>query len=205
LGWHYKVVPVNIGKGEQLRPEFLEISPNNKIPAIVDDDSVHGPIAIFESGAILTYLAEKSGRFLAPQGPARYAALEWLHWQTANLGPVLGQLGFFAVRSEEKAPLAIQRFTEEAGRLLTVMERRLHVHPYLAGEVYSIADISAYPWTLAATTFLGEALSAELARKPAVHRWLESLDARPAVARGMDFMSQVPKEAFVKPSSTVTP
>jgi GSH-dependent disulfide-bond oxidoreductase len=136
---------VNIGKDEQFAPDFLKISPNNKIPAIVDDAGLDGPLAIFESGAILTYLAEKSGRFLAPSGPARYKALEWLHWQIGGLGPMLGQLGFFAVRSPEKAPLAIDRFTTEAERLLGVMERRLAEAPYLAGEDYTIADMACYP------------------------------------------------------------
>lgn len=101
-GLPYTVVPVNIGKDEQFDPDFLKVSPNNKIPAIVDDEAEGGPLSVFESGAILTYLAEKTGRFLAPSGPARYKALEWLHWQIGGLGPMLGQLGFFAVRSDQR-------------------------------------------------------------------------------------------------------
>jgi len=185
LGLPYEVHPVDIGKDEQFSPQFLKISPNNKIPAIVDDSAEGGPLAIFESAAILIYLAEKSGKFLAPSGPARYKALEWLSWQIGGLGPMLGQLGFFGVRSKEKSPLAIQRFTEEADRLLGVMDKRLAEVPYLAGDEYTIADIATYPWTVAATTFLGEVLAESLATKPALHRWLERVGSRPAVVRGM--------------------
>jgi GSH-dependent disulfide-bond oxidoreductase len=187
VGLPYEVRSVDIGKDEQFAPDFLRISPNNKIPAIVDDDAGGNgePLAVFESGAILTYLAEKTGRFLAPSGPDRYKALEWLHWQIGGLGPMLGQLGFFAVRSDEKVPPAILRFTEEADRLLGVMERRLAHSPYLAGGDYTIADIAAYPWTVAAATFLKEALAESLAGKPSVHKWLERVGERPAVRRGM--------------------
>ncbi|KMO31945.1 glutathione S-transferase [Methylobacterium variabile] len=188
-GLPYSVVPVNIGKDEQFAPEFLRVSPNNKIPAIVDDGAEGGPLSVFESGAILTYLAEKTGRFLAPSGPARYKALEWLHWQVGGLGPMLGQLGFFAVRSDEKAPLAIKRFTDEADRLLRVMDKRLGEGPYLAGADYSIADIACYAWTLATTTFLQEPLEDTLGAVPKVHAWLELVGERPAVKRGM----QVPR------------
>jgi GSH-dependent disulfide-bond oxidoreductase len=190
LGWKYEVHPVNIGKNEQFSPEFLAISPNNKIPAIVvddgDGDGDGERLTIFESGAILTYLAEKSGRFLAPAGPARFKALEWLHWQIGGLGPMLGQLGFFAKRSEEKAPLAIKRFTDEADRLLTVMDRRLTETEYLGGPDYTIADIASYPWTYAATTFLKDVLAESLSSKPAVHRWLGAVGNRPAVQHGME-------------------
>jgi len=185
LGLPYQVHPVNIGKNEQFAPDFLAIAPNNKIPAIVDDGAEGGPLSIFESGAILTYLAEKSGRFLAPSGPARYKALEWLHWQVGGQGPMLGQLGFFAIRSDEKAPLAIKRFTEEADRLLGVLDRRLVEAPYLAGDDYSIADIAVYPWMVAATTFLKDVLAESLATKPGIQRWLKSVGDRPAVQRGM--------------------
>ena len=186
LGLPYGVHPVNIGVDEQFKPEFLRISPNNKIPAIVDEDAEGGPLSVFESGAILTYLAEKTGRLLARSGPARYHALEWLNWQMGGLGPMLGQLGFFAVRSPEKAPLAIDRFTVEAGRLLGVMDKRLGSAAYLGGDEYSIADIAAYPWTLAATTFLGEALKQELEGKAALRAWLGRVGDRPAVKRGME-------------------
>ena len=186
LGWPYEVRTVDLGKNEQHAPDFMKISPNNKIPAIVDHDAEGGPLAIFESGAILTYLAEKSGRFLAASGPERYKALEWLHWQIGSLGPMLGQLGYFARRAEEKTPAAIARFTEEGERLLGVMERRLRESAYLGGEAYSIADIAAYPWTLAATTFLQEPLAQALQDKEAIRRWLQMVGDRPAVQRGMN-------------------
>jgi GST-like protein len=176
---------VNIGRDEQFDPKFLAISPNNKIPAIVDSDGPGGPLSLFESGAILTYLAEKTGRFLAPNGAARYKALEWLYWQVGGLGPMFGQLGFFAVRSTEKAPLAIQRFSDEAERLLGVMELRLSESAYLAGDDYSIADIASYPWALAATTYLAPALGEVVKEKPEFQRWLKNVGARPAVQRGM--------------------
>ncbi|MGU3468722.1 glutathione S-transferase family protein [Methylobacterium sp. C33D] len=181
----YTVVTMNIGKGEQFKPDFLKVSPNNKIPAIVDDEAAGGPLSVFESGAILTYLAEKTGRFLAPSGPARYKALEWLHWQVGGLGPMLGQLGYFAVRADEKAPLAIKRFTDEADRLLRVMNARLGEGPYLAGADYSIADIACYAWTLLATSLLKEPLEDTLGTVPNVHAWLDRVGERPAVQRGM--------------------
>jgi GST-like protein len=185
LGAPYSVHPVNIGKDEQFDPKFLAIAPNNKIPAIVDPDAPGGPLTIFESGAILIYLAEKSGRLLAPSGTQRVKALEWLFWQVGGWGPMLGQLGFFAVRSQEKAPLAIRRFTEEAERLIGVIERRLSEAPYLAGDEYSIADIACYPWALATTTFLGAVLNERIAEAPEYMRWLKAVGERPAVQRGM--------------------
>jgi GSH-dependent disulfide-bond oxidoreductase len=184
LGWQYEAKPINIGKDEQFAPDFLKVSPNNKIPAIVDHDAKGGPLSIFESGAILTYLAEKSGQFLAPSGPARFKALEWLHWQIGGLGPILGQLGYFANRAPEKVPHAIERFSEEGARLLRVMNRRLEEAEYL-GDDYSIADIACYPWMVAATTMLKEPLGDALAKAPALHAWMERVGARPAVQRGM--------------------
>ena len=193
IGEPYEIHPIDIGKNEQFGTSFLAIAPNNKIPAITDDRVVDpatgAPLSIFESGAILIYLAGTSGRFLAPSGPARFKALEWLHWQIGGLGPMLGQLNFFAVRSKEKAPLAIERFTREADRLLGVMERRLSDVPYLAGDDYSIADIACYAWTLTAPTVLQEPLGESLRSKPALHRWLKTVGGRPAVVRGM----QVPR------------
>lgn len=185
LGLAYEVHFVDITKHEQFEPEFLAISPNNKIPALVDYSAEDGPLSIFESGAILTYLADKYGGFLAPHGHARWKAMEWLHWQIGNLGPMLGQLGFFAVRSKEKAPLAIQRFTEEVGRLLGVLDRRLGEERYLAGDSYTIADIAAYPWMVGATTVQKDVLADHLADKPGIARWMAELGERPAVQRGM--------------------
>ena len=186
IGMPYVVEPVNLDRNEQFAPDYLKISPNNKIPAIVDDAADGGPMAIFESGAILTYLAEKSGRLLAASGPARYRSMEWLHWSIGGLGPMLGQLMFFAVRSDEKSLLAITRFTDEVDRLLAVMEARLAETLFFGGDDYSIADIAAYPWALTATTALSSVLTDSLSSKPALHRWLKTVGDRPAVVRGMN-------------------
>lgn len=185
LGIPYQVNVVNISNGEQFEPKFLKVSPNNKIPAIVDE-AANG-LTVFESGAILTYLAEKYGQFLPASGEARYKTLEWLHWQIGGVGPMFGQLGYFTVYAKEKIPQAIARYTSEAERLLTVMDRRLTDNAYLAGEAYSIADMAAYPWLVNAQegAFLGASLGAVLAEKPAVLRWLDEVGARPAVQRGM--------------------
>lgn len=188
LGIPYEIRFVDIGKDEQFRPDFLAISPNNKIPALVDPEADGGPLSIFESGAIMTYLADKHGQFLAPSGHSRWKALEWLNWQVGGLGPMLGQVGFFAVMSKEKAPLAIDRFTKEAGRLLGVLEGRLTQSPYLAGEEYTIADMACYPWMVGATTLAKEALGKHLDDKPAINRWMLELVGRPAVERGMAIM-----------------
>jgi GST-like protein len=185
LGIPYQVNPVNLSKNEQFAPGFLAISPNNKIPAIVDHDADGGPLPMFESGAILTYLADKHGKFLPAAGPERYQTLEWLHWQVGGLGPMLGQLGYFEKFSKEKSPLAIARFTAEADRLLTVMDKRLAESPYLAGDDYSIADIAAYPWAVTATTFLADVLAERMRSKPALRRWMIAIGDRPAVQRGM--------------------
>ena len=184
LGWEYEAKPINIGKDEQFAPDFLKISPNNKIPAIVDHEAEGGPLAIFESGAILTYLSEKSGQFLPRSGHQRFKTLEWLHWQIGGLGPMLGQLGYFANRAPEKLPLAIGRFADEGARLLGVMNKRLEEADYLAGD-YSIADIACYPWTITATTMLKEPLAAALDKATAVQAWLDRVGARPAVQKGM--------------------
>ena len=184
-GLPYTVKPIDIGRDEQFDPDFLAIAPNNKIPAIVDDEAEGGTLSIFESGAILTYLAEKTGRLLPAAGTARYKTLEWLHWQIGGLGPMLGQLGFFALRSQEKSALAISRFTGEADRLLRVMERRLGAVAYLAGEEYSIADIAAYTWTAPVLTLMSKPLAGTLDAIPHVRAWLATVGDRPAVQRGM--------------------
>ncbi|MFI4919990.1 MAG: glutathione binding-like protein, partial [Legionellales bacterium] len=146
-------------------------------------------LSIFESGAILTYLAEKHGKFLGSSSTDRYKTLEWLYWQMSAIGPIFGQLGFFAVRSEEKSPLAIQRFIEESDRLLSVLDKQLSISTYVAGEGYTIADIAIYPWVFAAKTFLKDVLVDSFANKPALGRWLALVESRPAVQRGM----QVPQ------------
>lgn len=181
----YTVKGVDISADAQFDPAFLTISPNNKIPAIVDHDAAGGEQAVFESGAILTYLAQKSGRLLPPVGPAHWAVLEWLHWSIGGLGPMLGQLNFFAVRSDQKAPLAIDRFTEEGKRLLGVLEKRLAKAPYVAGADYSIADIVSYPWMHAASTAMGAVLGDTFAASPATRDWMARLGERPAVIKGM--------------------
>ncbi|MDP1630068.1 MAG: glutathione S-transferase N-terminal domain-containing protein [Caulobacter sp.] len=184
LGVPYRLRPVDLGKDEQFAPAFLAISPNNKIPAIVDPDAPGGPLPIFESGAILIYLADKHGQFLPPGGAARWKALEWLFWGIGGLGPMLGQLYFFSSRAPERLPLAIDRFTAEAARLLGVMDRRLGEADYLAGD-YSIADIAAYPWVAMATEFMPEELAERWSRMAHARRWFDAVGARPAVQRGM--------------------
>lgn len=184
LGVPYNVKVINLSKHEQFDPAFTAISPNNKIPAMVDGESP--AVTLFESGAILTYLADKYGRFLPSTGPARYKTLEWLYWQVGGLGPMFGQLGHFGIFAKEKLPGAIQRYVEEGERLLNVMERQLETHAFLAGDDYSIADMAAYPWAFNADTFLSEFLGDAVATMPAVQRWLTTVGERPAVQRGMD-------------------
>ncbi|MCU1753226.1 glutathione S-transferase family protein [Pseudomonas sp. 6D_7.1_Bac1] len=183
LGVSYEVHPINLSQRQQFTPEFSAISPNNRIPAIVDSDADN--LSVFESGAILTYLAEKHGQFLDVTGPGRYKALEWLNWQMGGFGPMLGQLAFFEKFSGEKSALASSRFIGEADRLLTVLEQRFSDAPYLAGEKYSIADIATYPWAITATTFLQDVLAAQLVGKPNLFAWMDRVGNRPAVQRGM--------------------
>ena len=161
IGARYEVKPVNIGKGEQHDPAFVAISPNNKIPAIVDTSSGAPKRTLFGTDAILIYLAEMSGRLLPSRGPQRDASLEWLLWATSGLAPMLGQWNYFANRAEEKTPTAIERFTKECVRLFHVLEKRLGETPFLAEE-YSIADIGAFTWTNALLPKLKETASAQL-------------------------------------------
>ena len=184
VGLEYEVKPINIGKDEQFSPEFLAVGPNNKIPAIVDHDAPGGPLSVFESGAILVYLAEKTGKLLPASGAGRYKALEWTFWQMGGLGPMLGQLGFFVLRSKDKPPEAIERFSTEAARLFGVMEKRLAEAPYLAGDDYSIADVACYSWTLGASTLLKTAAPQIWGDNPAIERWLKTVGERPGVIRG---------------------
>lgn len=181
VGLPYKVIPVNIGRGEQFTPEFLAISPNNRIPAIVDHDPAGGgaPISVFESGAILLYLAEKTGKLMPPDLRARYEVTQWLMWQMAGLGPMSGQLGHFRSFAPEKIPYAIERYTKEVLRLYRVMDTRLADRPFLAGE-YSIADIASFPWASA-----HERYELSIDELPNLKRWMEAIRARPAVARGL--------------------
>jgi GST-like protein len=185
LGEAYETRFVNIAKNEQFEPAFLKIAPNNKIPAIVDPDAADGPLALFESGAILQYLADKHGRFIAPSGKARWHAIQWLHWQIGGFGPMLGQLGYFGLRAQEKVPPAISRFTEEASRLLGVLDGRLGEARYLAGDEYSIADIATYPWARAAASSFKALLGDAVSNAANFARWLDEVGARPAVERAM--------------------
>ncbi len=179
----YSILPVNIGKNEQFAPEFLRISPNNKIPAIVDHDGPGGQsISVFESGAILQYLGRKTGRLYPADERARVAVDEWLFWQVAGFGPMLGQTHHFTIYASEKVPYAIERFTAEAKRLYGVLERRLEGRDYLAGD-FSIADIATLTWAK-----LHFKQGVEIATLPNVARWLERVLARPAVQRGLAAM-----------------
>ncbi len=175
-GLPYTIRPVNIGKGEQFTPEFLAIAPNNRMPAIVDHAPQDGgaPISIFESGAILLYLAEKTGRFIAPDLRGRTETLEWLFWQMGGLGPMAGQNHHFSQYAPEKIPYAIERYVKETNRLYGVMNNRLADRPFLAGD-YSIADMASYPWIVPY-----ERQGQKLEDFPHLKRWFEAIAARPA-------------------------
>ena len=155
-GLEYRVVPVNIGKGDQFTPEFLAISPNNRMPAIVDHDDPDGPVSVFESGAILLHLAERSGRFMPAGRRARKEVMEWLFWQVGNLGPMAGQLSHFVNYAKGEHPYSHQRYADEYNRCLGVLERRLTGREFIVGE-YSIADMASWPWVLISRP-LGQAL-----------------------------------------------
>lgn len=180
LGAPYNVIPVNIGAGDQFKPEFLKISPNNRMPAIVDPEPMGGgaPLSIFESGAILQYLAEKHGRFW-PQTPReKYEVSQWLFWQMGGLGPMAGQAHHFRQYAREKIQYGIERYTNEVNRLYGVMDIRLRDREYLAGD-YSIADMAAWPWVVP-----HERQGQDLNEFPNLKRWFEAIKARPAVQRG---------------------
>jgi GST-like protein len=178
----YRLVPVNIGKGEQFKPDFLAISPNNRMPAIVDHAPLEGgaPISVFESGAILLYLAEKSETFLPLDIRGRTEVTEWLFWQVAGLGPMAGQNHHFARYAPEKIPYAIDRYVKETARLYGVLNRRLADREFVAG-AYSIADMAAYPWVVP-----HEAQGQSLAGFAHVKRWFETIKARPATRRAYE-------------------
>ncbi|MDI7776198.1 glutathione S-transferase N-terminal domain-containing protein [Asticcacaulis sp. EMRT-3] len=180
LGIPYENHPVNIGKDEQFAPDFLKISPNNKIPAIIDDET---DLSLFESGAILIYLAETYGRFLPP-GKERHTVIQWLMWQVGGLGPMMGQLGFFALQDEPNTP-AIERFTKEVGRLFNVLEKQLGAHVYVAGDDYSIADIAIYPWLAQFRVRVKDVIEPMLQSRPHILAWLDKVGARTGVQRGM--------------------
>jgi GST-like protein len=182
FGLPYTVHPINIGKDEQFAPDFLKISPNNRIPAIIDRDS---GMSLFESGAILIYLGDKTGKFLPKEGEARYRVIEWLMWQMGGVGPMIGQAHHFLRQNPGKAPYAEERYHKEALRLYGVLDRRLEGRDFIAGD-YSIADIATWPWI---ARF--EWHKVDLNQFPNVKRWYVSIAKRPAVQKGY----QVPKDA----------
>jgi len=185
LGLAYRVQPINIGQGDQFAASFLDISPNNKIPAIVDDNGPDGqPISIFESGAILLYLAEKTGQLMPSDPRERYATLEWLMFQMGGLGPMLGQAHHFRQYAPETIDYAVNRYTNEAARLYGVMDRRLADRDWLVGEAYSMADIACYPW-IRPHDNQGQSLD----NFPHLKQWFERISARPAVERGVQVLA----------------
>lgn len=188
-GLPYRVHPVNISANEQFKPEFLAISPNNKIPAMVDSDGPDGkPMSVFESGAMLLYLAGKTGRFLGKTDRARYETLQWLMFQMGGLGPMLGQAHHFRFYAPEKVPYAIERYTQEAKRLYSVLDKRLSQTRYLAGRDYTIADMAVFPWLRT-----WERQGVQMGDYPAVEKWFNAIAARPAVQRGIQVLADLRK------------
>jgi len=188
-GLAYRAHPVNIGTGDQFKPEFLAISPNNKIPAIVDPDGPEGkPISLFESGAILLYLAGKTGKLLPESITGRYEVLEWLMFQMGGVGPMLGQAHHFRIYAPEKIEYAVNRYTNEAKRLYGVMDKRLAKSKYIAGAEYSIADIAIFPWL---RSWKNQGI--DWADYPHLKGWFDEIAARPAVQRGVEVLADLRK------------
>ncbi|MGH8182731.1 MAG: glutathione S-transferase C-terminal domain-containing protein [Rhodanobacteraceae bacterium] len=191
-GLPYMIKPVNIGKGDQFKPGYLAISPNNKMPAIVDHDPVDGgaPLSVFESGAILVYLAGKTGKFIPRDARGRIACLEWLFWQMGGLGPMTGQYGHFHVYAPEKIPYAMERYRKEAERLLDVLNRRLAGRPFLTGDDYTIADMACWPW-------ISPYDKAPLDLEPfaEVRRWRDAIARRPGTIRAWAREREVDRDA----------
>lgn len=188
VGLPYRVIPIDIGKGEQFKPDFLAISPNNRIPAIVDTKPAKGgkPISLFESGAILLYLAEKTGKFIPADLAGRAEVLQWLFWQMGGLGPMAGQNHHFRNYSNEKIAYAIERYTKETNRLYGVLNKRLADRAFVAGNDYSIADMASYPWTVS-----HERQGQDLNDFPHLKRWFEAIRARPATIAAYDLVKTV--------------
>ncbi|MFQ5765842.1 MAG: glutathione S-transferase N-terminal domain-containing protein [Rhodospirillales bacterium] len=192
-GLPYKVHPIDINKGDQFDPEFLKISPNNKMPAMVDPDGPDGePYSLFESGAILMYLAEKTGKFMPQDMVARYRVIQWLMFQMGGIGPMFGQAHHFRQYAPEQIAYAVERYTREAGRLYNVLDGRLGEVEYLAGG-YSIADMATFPWTRS-----HERQGHGLDEFPNVKRWFEAINARPAVMRALKVLADKRKPGFEK-------
>jgi len=189
LGKDWHAHPIDIGAGDQFKPEFLNISPNNKIPAMVDPNGPDGkPISIFESGAILLYLAAKTGKFLPKSTRAKYEVLQWLMFQMGGLGPMLGQNHHFRIYAPEKIEYAINRYTNEAKRLYGVLDQQLSKHPFIAGKEYSIADMAIFPWT---RNWKNQGI--EIDEFPHFKKWFEKISARPAVRRGVEVLTNLRK------------
>jgi GST-like protein len=187
LGLSYRAIPVDIGKGEQFEPDFLRISPNNKVPALVDPDGPGGkPIALMESGAILIYLAEKTGKLWPTDPRGQSVALQWLSFQMANIGPMLGQVVHFRHYAPEPLPYAIDRFTNEAKRLYGVLDSRLAEVEYLTGGIYGMSDIAIFPWLR-----YWEKQGVQLPDYPHLERWFNAIAARPAVERGVAVLAEL--------------
>ncbi len=194
----YAIKPVNISAGDQFKPEFLAISPNNRIPAIVDSAPKDGgaPVSVFESGAILVYLAEKSGQFMPNDTRGRMEVLQWLFWQMGGLGPMAGQNHHFSQYAPEKIPYAIERYVKETNRLYGVLNKRLADRAFVAGAAYSIADMAAYPW-IVPWTRQGQNLD----DFPHVRRWFDAIRARPATVRAYARADEVNNQATVTDES----
>jgi GST-like protein len=189
-GLPYTMMPINIGKGDQFEPEFLAISPNNRMPAIVDHDTGGAPVSVFESGEILLYLAEKTQRFMPFDPLGRKEVMEWLFWQVGNLGPMAGQLSHFVNYAGDGHDYSKTRYAQEYDRCLGVLERRLAGRPYILGGDYTIADMIAWPWVLIAKP-LGQSLD----HLPNVARWRNAIKERPAVRRGVDLGKELRRAA----------
>ena len=192
-GLEYRMVPVNIGRGDQFKPEFLAISPNNRMPAIVDHDAPDefggGPLPVFESGAILIHLAERTGRFMPQSRRGRKECLEWLFWQVGNLGPMAGQLSHFVNYAQGEHPYSHKRYADEYNRCLGVLERRLADRDFILDD-YSIADMASWPWVL-----IAKPLGQPLDEFPNVARWRDMIKQRPAVQRGVDLGKELRRAA----------
>jgi GST-like protein len=196
-GLPYEAIPVNIGSGEQFKPDFLEISPNNKLPAIVDPKGPDGaPISLFESGAILVYLAGKTGRFLPAGDRAKYEVLQWLMFQMGGVGPMLGQCHHFRIYAPEKIPYAIERYTNEARRLYGVIDKRLAQSAWLGGAEYSIADIATFPWLRS-----WQNQGVQLEDYPHLERWFYTIAERPAVQRALKVLADLRKPITEDPKA----
>ena len=188
-GLEYRAIPIDIGTGAQFKPDFLAISPNNKIPAIVDSDGPDGePISVFESGAILMYLAAKTGHFLPKDLRGRYRTLEWLMFQMGGVGPMLGQAHHFRMYAPEKIPYAIDRYSNEAKRLYGVLDKRLQSSEYVAADEYTIADIAIFPWLRS-----WDKQGIDWKDYPTLKRWFDRVAARPAVQRGVEVLATLKK------------